>query len=422
MFDKPRRLRRSVVAALAGITLVPALAATAADATTTQRAVPAISAPAHSPESSRGLHVTSTEYVAPASFRASARLLTHDMPANLGGRTRTTALLFVPQGPKPAGGWPVIAWAHGTSTPGSRECAPSLTPDHLDGGLTRDGFTSDYAYEIGQFVRSGYAVVAPDFEGLGAASTVPYPYYGATSNARSLIFGVKAARQIDRSLSNRYAVVGHSDGGHAVLGVEAHAGEVPGLTLTGTVALAPYASIEKHVAEFARQGQTGDGVAASVGTTNAQFNVALMATGLMARSPAWDPAAIMGEDLRSLLPEFKTLCSVEAINLIDRAVKAGKGSFDGYKPGWAQNPAMKAFLTANDPAADPSFTLRRPTLIEQGTDDSFVLSSLTSQLVTRLRQQGAPVTYGTIPGDDHFEIIRNSNAETLTFVNRLFRR
>ena len=40
---------------------------------------------------------------------------------------------------------------HGTTTPGQKTCAPSLSPD-LDGGLTRDGFKSNYAYQIAELV------------------------------------------------------------------------------------------------------------------------------------------------------------------------------------------------------------------------------------------------------------------------------
>lgn len=199
--------------------------------------------------------ISSKAHPTPPEFDADARLLVHTMPSITGETARASTLLFVPPGEPPAGGWPVVAWAHGTTTPGQRTCAPSLSPE-LDGGLTRAGFTSDYAFQIGQFVNAGYAVVAPDFEGLGAVATAPYPYYSAASLARSLIAGVRAARQAEPALSNSWAAVGHSDGGHAVLGVEAHAGEALELTLVGAVALVPYTSIAATAASFGETART----------------------------------------------------------------------------------------------------------------------------------------------------------------------
>lgn len=81
-------------------------------------------------------------------------------------------------------------------------------------------------------------MVAPDLEGLGAVATAPHPYFGEASFARSLIAGVRAAREAEPTLSKRVAVVGHSEGGHGALSVEAHINEVPGQTLVGTVASA----------------------------------------------------------------------------------------------------------------------------------------------------------------------------------------
>lgn len=78
-------------------------------------------------------------------------------------------------------------------------------------------------------------MVAPDLEGLGPDAATPYPYYSLSSLARSLIAGVMAARAAEPRLSDRWAAVGHSDGGHGALGVEALAGEAAGLTFVGTV-------------------------------------------------------------------------------------------------------------------------------------------------------------------------------------------
>ncbi len=168
--------------------------------------------------------VSTQPHAISADIHGSARLLTHTMPAIGGGTTRATTLLFVPSGNPPAGGWPIIGWIHGTTSTGKKDCAPSLSPQ-LDGGLTRDGFKSGYAAEIASLVNAGYAVVAPDLEGLGPVASKQYPYYSDASMARSVIAGVLAARQAEHALSNRWVVFGHSDGAHGALGVERHAGD-----------------------------------------------------------------------------------------------------------------------------------------------------------------------------------------------------
>ncbi|MGJ9420624.1 alpha/beta hydrolase family protein [Massilia sp. CMS3.1] len=364
--------------------------------------------------------VSSSPHEAPAGINAAVTLLVHSMPGIAGTPTPASSLLFVPRGSAPAGGWPVVAWAHGTTTPGLKTCAPSLSPE-LDGGLTRDGFKSDYVYQIGTLVDAGYVVVAPDFEGLGPVATVAYPYYSASSLARSLIAGVRAAREAEPSLSHRMAVFGHSDGGHAVLSVESRMGEAPELQLVGTVASVPYTSIAETAASFGRQSRA----AGSAGATHTarmmeQFQVALMATGLMAQSPDFDPSAVMGPDLVRTLSDFRAACSVKAIGLIDAAVKQKGKSFAGLKAGWETQPQMKAFLEANDPYATPGFTLRLPTLVLQGTADPFVLEPITSRFVAKLSATGAPVKYKRYPGADHFSILRRSNADVQRFLTRQF--
>ncbi len=344
------------------------------------------------------------------------------MPSIQGGTTRASTLLFVPNGTPPVGGWPIVAWAHGTTTPGQKTCAPSLSTD-LDGGLTRDGWTSNYVYQIAQLVASGYAVVAPDLEGLGPVSTQPYPYFSEASSARSVISAVLAARELDPSLSTRWAVLGHSEGGHGALEVEAHAAEAPGLTFLGTVAAAPYTSI---AATAVLSGHAADAAKADAAAVTARmgqnFQVALMAVGLMAQSPAFDPRTVMGEDLRRILPVFDAQCSVGAVAVITKAIQAkGLARFAGLKPGWDKTPRMGAFLSKNDAAVTPGFTLHRPTLIVQGTADTFVPEPLTTAFVARLKARGATVTYKRYPGADHFTIIKQADADVLAFLQMLFR-
>ena len=364
--------------------------------------------------------ISTQPHAVPSEIHGVARLLIHTMPAVDGGTTRATTLLFVPSGGPSIGGWPVVGWIHGTTSTGKKDCAPSLSPQ-LDGGLTRDGFKSGYVAEIASLVNAGYAVVAPDLEGLGPVASEQYPYFSEASMARSVIAGVLAARQAEPALSNRWVVFGHSDGAHGALGVERYAGEAPGLSLLGTVAAAPYTSVPGIGASFATEAQAvSDPATLLTARSMVQMQGAFMTTALLARSPGYDPSAIMGEDLKSLMPAFRAQCSVGAFNLVKAAV-AGKGeAFRGLKPDWATTPRMHAFLAANDQGEMKTFMLHHPALIVQGTEDAFVSEPLNTALAARLRDAGAPLTYKLYPGADHFSVLPQSDNDVLAFLKARF--
>ncbi len=404
----PSTLRRAVTralvmtilgsSALAAVSIAPALAVE--DATTS------------------GSVISHTPHKISPQIKGRAELIVHTMQSVAGVQTKASTLLFVPEGEAPQGGWPVIAWAHGTTTPGNKLCAPSLTDD-LDGGLTKDGFNSDYLFEISTLVNAGYAVVAPDLEGLGEVAEVPYPYFNASSLARSLVSGVVAAHKVNANLSSEYVAVGHSDGGHAVLGVEAFADEAPQFEFKGTVAIAPYTSIEAFVKELGQRAAANSEKASDFRLLQ-NFNVALMTTGLKVIDPSFKASSVMGADLEAQLKEFTTRCSVPAIGGLSKVIAAKGAAFDGFKENWASDPKMAAFLAENDPAANPNFRLKKPTFISLGPDDSFVFQNTTSALVARLKADGTPVTYKEYPGTDHFTVIRAAQPDTMTFLKQLF--
>ena len=358
----------------------------------------------------------------PADIHGSARLLTHTMPAINGGTTRATTLLFVPSGNPPAGGWPIVGWIHGTTSTGKKDCAPSLSPQ-LDGGLTRDGFKSGYAAEIASLVNAGYAVVAPDLEGLGPVASEQYLYFSEASMARSLLAGLLAARRVEPALSNRWVVFGHSDGAHGALGVERHAGEAAGLEFLGTVAAAPYTSVPGIGAEYAVEARAvSDPTTLLNARVMVQMQGAFMTTALLAQLPDFDPGAVMGEDLKTLMPAFRNQCSVGAFNLVKAAVARKGESFRGVRPDWSADPRMHAFLATNDQGEMETFTLRQPALIVQGTDDNFVSAPLNTALAARLRDVGAPLNFKFYPGADHFAVLPQANKDVLAFLAARFAR
>lgn len=138
----------------------------------------------------------------------------------------------------PEGGYPVVAYAHGT-TGMADICAPS---DGVEDSLSE--FRLNETLVTKTLVGMGYAVVATDYEGLGTPGL--HPYLVGESEANSVLDSVRALRDWggDR-FSDTFVALGVSQGGHAVL----HAGQywrdyAPELDLAGVVAVAPPSQFE----------------------------------------------------------------------------------------------------------------------------------------------------------------------------------
>ncbi|MGO9718029.1 MAG: hypothetical protein ACLPV2_13745 [Steroidobacteraceae bacterium] len=138
-------------------------------------------------------------YAVPQGVRA-VRVLYHSLSSR-GIDVATSAVVLIPAGEAPPGGWPVIAWAHGTSGV-ARMCAPSLMKDLVYG---EEGLMP--------MVRAGFAVVATDYHGLGTDGL--HEYLNKVAQSRDVIYSIPAARAAVPELGRRWVVVGHSQGGLA---------------------------------------------------------------------------------------------------------------------------------------------------------------------------------------------------------------
>lgn len=149
-----------------------------------------------------------------------------------GDITLATGLVIVPEN-APAEPLPVILWTHGT-TGIALDCAPTLLADPLGAGALQ---FSDLPLE------QGWAIVAPDYLGLGASE--PHPYIVGVPAAQSSLDAVRAARQLDSaSLSDDTVVWGHSQGGGVALWVGIEQAEyAPDVPVLGVVALAPASNL-----------------------------------------------------------------------------------------------------------------------------------------------------------------------------------
>lgn len=110
------------------------------------------------------------------------------------------ALLSVPDGSRPAAGWPVVILCHGYIDPRTYR--------------TDDG---SYAQFIATLARAGYVVLKPDYRGHGRSQGVPEGGYLSPAysyDVLNLISTVKADPRMDAS---RIGLFGHSLGGYQAL-------------------------------------------------------------------------------------------------------------------------------------------------------------------------------------------------------------
>src|ERR1700676_503151 len=168
------------------------------------------------------------EYSLPPGVTATRILYYTRTPA--GVDAVSSGVVLVPYGTPPPGGWPLIAWSHGTSGV-ARSCAPSLM---------RSLF---YNWEgLYEYVMLGFAVVATDYAGLGTEGR--HAYLDMLGNGADVIYSVPAARAAVANLSSKWVVVGHSQGGLSSLGVAQLEAERNDPGYLGTVVLAGASDLE----------------------------------------------------------------------------------------------------------------------------------------------------------------------------------
>jgi pimeloyl-ACP methyl ester carboxylesterase len=127
------------------------------------------------------------------------------------GKTPTvvSAAYYEPKGEPPPNGWPLLAWAHGT-TGVADICAPSVQ--------ARVMFEITY---LNTWLEQGFAIVATDYQGLGTPG--PHPYMQGRPAAYSVLDSLRAVLQDQPRLANRIVLAGFSQGAHAAFSTAGYA-------------------------------------------------------------------------------------------------------------------------------------------------------------------------------------------------------
>jgi pimeloyl-ACP methyl ester carboxylesterase len=277
-----------------------------------------------------------------------------------GDARAATGTIHFPSGEAPDGGWPVLAWAHGTTGLAS-PCAPSRAAD-VPPAFGVEG-----------------VLVAPDYIGLGPVGEV-HPYLSAAAEANAMVDGVAAARALAGvGAGDEWVVVGVSQGGHAALVTdEAAAGRLPDAELLGTVAVAPGAEL----------GSTfGDDLQARVITT-------MVLVGMAAEDPTVDLADYLSAPVQEASAVIRDGCVADIV-----ATMGSLAAVPGYfTTDPRTSPLGQAWVAENDPGQVVSDA---PVLLVQGGRDALVLPARTAALLARMCGNGQVVEMIDVPEGDH---------------------
>jgi pimeloyl-ACP methyl ester carboxylesterase len=326
-----------------------------------------------------------SEYALPAGVSAT-RILYHTRTATRQD-VPSSGVVLVPYGTPPAGGWPLIAWSHGTSGV-SRSCAPSLM---------RSLF---YDWEgLYEYVMLGFAVVATDYAGLGTQGR--HAYIDMLSNAADVIYSVPAAHAAVANLSSKWVVVGHSQGGLSSLGAAQWEAARNDPGYLGAVALAGASDLEDVIDST-----------------------------LAARLPVLNGLLAFGVyGFQTIYPKLaaQSVLSVAALNkygaFVTDGCSAASGAFaaispdDIFRSDWKKEPSVQKFLARNRPGAQP---IRGPLLIVTGGDDVLFTPSASKKIADRLCRSGVTVQRSIYAGLGHDPLVYGSLHEQIAWITGRF--
>ncbi len=310
------------------------------------------------------------------------RFLYHSTDST-GADIAVSGAVFQPAGSPPDGGWPVVAWAHGTIGVAD-VCAPSRWSDFYEYGDYLNALTS-----------RGFVVVATDYEGLGTPGD--HPYLDAEAEARGVVDSVKAVRHLIPDVTDTWISIGHSQGGQAAL-VAGQYAQDPDLPLAGVVGIAPASSL--NLLPLALTGSPEQGY------------LAFAAAGIVATDPSVELADLMGPDALAKSEVLDHGCWYEVMAAFKDIDPAQMGPVTD-----AGRAAVDAYLERNEPATSP---INSPVLLVQGSADDTVPEAITGLLRDRLCDQGTVTAMKTYQGLGHDAVLVPSLDDTVAWMQARF--
>ena len=336
------------------------------------------------------LDANTTLYTLPPNT-AISRILFQSESIN-GSKVPGSAYILWPYLPRTeTDGLPVVAWAHGTSGLFGN-CAPSNYRNLLYQFAT-----------IFELALQGYVVVAPDYLGLGVSKDaqgkpLTHPYLGTPSHANDLFYSVQAARAAFPSLSKRFVVMGHSQGGGAAWAAAVRQAQKPVKGYLGAVVGSP-------VTDFI----------SLVKTTNSPNVAAFIARSLTSLYPG----AVKLSDILTPAGIGRLSLTAEIQGCLSTATELFADA-DLVHPDWTDNHYVQAYNDLANPAGKP---FAGPMLVIQGDSDASVPFPVVTASVneTCARYPGSRLQYAVFAGAAHVPAMFASQRVWLDWIAARFK-
>ncbi len=319
------------------------------------------------------------EYELPFSVSA-VRILYHSQSATGDDVAASGVLLFPYDKKPPLGGWPVIVWAHSPAGV-ARACAPSLMRNLGHGPV------------LAMYVNLGYAVVVPDYTGLG--TNFPNAFLDGPSNATDVIHSVTAARAALPQLGARWVVMGESGGGLTVVAVAEKENEIRDSGYLGGIAISDLASA-REIYGYATPGPSSvmlTFLAYGIKTVYPQFQITDMLT---------EKALALYRDIEQTCSQARTIPALSPLQTV--------------KPRWESNAFVRQYFVRNDPGERRAYG---PLLVISGNADQSKMAT-TTQAITRMCKQGDQVQWEQYPDPDRGSLLGDSVRDQIGWIEGRF--
>jgi acetyl esterase/lipase len=305
-----------------------------------------------------------------------------------GALVPASGVVLIPYGKPPAGGWPVVVWAHGTAGVG-RPCAPSLMKDLY------------YSWQgLLQWPMLGYAVVAPDYAGLG--TDVSHQYLAAPAQAQDVMNAVPAARKAVPDLGRKWVAIGHSQGAAAVLFAAELQNQmkVPDPNYLGAIALSP-GTDRLQLLQSAIKNPANHGY------------LAFQAYGIKAVFPEFEYEDFLTPEAIKFMPVVKEGAWYVTLATFAHEIPVGKM----VKPGADKNPHFMKFRDMSVIGLKRAYG---PIFLAQGTEDTTIPAATVRDAHKRMKDQRTAVEYKEYAGLDHDSLVFGSFRDQVRWVRDRF--